>query len=104
MPASMDACLLFPTPEGEAVGPANFLTLDLHWQAVVRHLAQLTGVAVTPEMDQVGAKIGQTGAKMGQTGAKMAKCHFYIIFLILFCSQKSDRAINAPNAWFGEIW
>ena len=42
--------MAFPDPtQVDFVGPANFLTLDLHWQAVVRHLAQLTGVAVTPE-------------------------------------------------------
>ena len=42
--------LEFPEPrQRDYVGPANFLTLDLHWAAVVRHLAQLTGVAVTPE-------------------------------------------------------
>ena len=34
----------FPDPtQVNFVGPANFLTLDLHWQAVVRRLAQLTG-------------------------------------------------------------
>ena len=56
------------------------------------------------KMGQDGAKMGQDGAKIGQDGAKMGQDGQTGVSPTREANFLDDRAINASNAWFGDVW